>query len=203
MMQRAERFMRSAVEAHVTPGARVLDIGAGLRLDGSKGNVVTNQYAWMKPWIEQVHYEVLDVVATYHPDIVGDIMAMPVADQAYDVIFCMAILEHVQKPWLAFSELYRVLKPGGALIGFVPFLAPYHAMPGYYGDYYRFTDDGIRFLAADFSRVDLCPTRGPVESLFHLLPGSLSRLERVGRFVDRWRSNSGKQVAGYVFLAIK
>lgn len=203
MMPQADQWMRDAVGAFLQPDARVLDIGAGLRLDPAKGNVVTDEHGWMRPLLARARYEVMDAVDTYHPDIVGDIMSMPVADQTYEVVFCLSVLEHVQKPWVAFQEMYRVLKPGGALVGYVPFLSPYHAMPGYYGDYYRFTEEAIRFLANEYSRVDVRASRGPVETLFHLLPAPFSAAIRLGRFCDRWRPHSGKQVAGYVFLAVK
>jgi SAM-dependent methyltransferase len=42
-----------------------------------------------------------------------DVQAIPFDDNAFDVIFCNHILEHVDDDMKALSELYRVLKPGG------------------------------------------------------------------------------------------
>jgi len=185
------------------PGRTVLDIGAGLRVDAARGNVVDPERAWIKPLLNGVTYQVLDPVDTYHPDIVGDVRDMKIADASYDAVLCLAVLEHVSKPWVAISEMRRVLKPGGILLCYVPFLSPYHAMPGYYGDYFRFTDDGIRSLLDGWTDVEIEPVRGPVETLAHLLPGKLHALTVVGRFIDRFRKSSGKQVAGYTFSARK
>jgi hypothetical protein len=101
--------------------------------------------------------------------------------------------------------MQRVLKPGGTLFCYVPFLSPYHAMPGYYGDYFRYTEDGIRSLCMDFADVQIVPVRGPVETLGHLIPSSFLRtfFVRIGAWVDQHRRSSGKQAAGYFFTCVK
>jgi ubiquinone/menaquinone biosynthesis C-methylase UbiE len=135
----------------------------------------------------------------------GDVMALPMEGACYDAVICLAVLEHVPRPWKAVEETCRVLKSGGKLFCYVPFLSPYHAMEGYYGDYFRFTEDGIRALCEGFSRVEVQAVRGPVETLTHLLPGKLgaSWVRRLGRRVDGIRKASGKQVSGYFFVATK
>lgn len=54
---------------------------------------------------------------------VGYIEAIPYEDEAFDFIFCSEILEHLTIASLksALSEVKRILKPGGYLIGTVPF----------------------------------------------------------------------------------
>ncbi len=42
-----------------------------------------------------------------------DITAVPFGDNAFDVILCNHVLEHVQDDQKAMTELFRVLKPGG------------------------------------------------------------------------------------------
>jgi SAM-dependent methyltransferase len=200
-----EVFFEKSVREIFTPGARILDIGGGLRIDRERGNVEDPKRAWIKPLIASVTYEVLDPVPTYHPDIVGDVMAMPCADASYDAIICLAVLEHVSKPWLAAAEMHRVLKPGGKLLVYVPFLYPYHAMPGYYGDYFRYTEEGIRSLFDAFSSIEAAPVRGPAETLANLVPGKAVRhpLQRIARWLDGVRPSSGKQVSGFNILAKK
>lgn len=195
-------FFENAIRTALTPGNRVLDVGGGLRVDGSRGNIEDPSRQWIKPLLNDVRYEVLDPVDTYHPDIVGDVMDLPLPDASYDAVLCLAVLEHVPRPWDAMREMRRVLKPGGRLVLYVPFLSPYHAMPGYYGDYVRFTDDGLRALCADFTDIQLTPVRGPAETIGHLLPGFLGRIGRpFGRLIDRVRPGSGKQTAGYFVSA--
>ncbi len=198
-------FFRSSVERVLKPGTRVLDIGAGLRVDPARGNVVDPGRGWIHPLLKTLTYHVMDPVDTYHPDIVGDLMRAPLSNEAYEGVICLAVLEHIPRAWEAASELHRILKPGGLLLGYVPFLSPYHAMPGYYGDYVRFTDDGIRALFREFSSVEICYVRGPAETILHLLPRRLKgRMATwLARSFDRWYPGSGKQASGFFFLCQK
>lgn len=189
----------------LTPGFRVLDIGAGLRMDPSRGNVIDPSHAWMRSLAEKATVHVMDPVDTYHPDIVGDIANIPCENASYDAVVCLSVLEHVEFPRKGVEEIYRILKPGGILFGHVPFLYPYHAMPGYYGDFFRFTDEGVRSLCRDFSSVEIVPVRGPLESVFHLFPNSIAHkgMNAVGKWIDGFRHGSGKQASGFQFLAKK
>ena len=196
-------FFENASRAVFQPGATILDIGGGLRIDGTRGNREDPTRAWIKPLAEKTKYLILDPVDTYHPDIVGDVMALPPGDNLYDAVICLAVLEHVPRPWDAIAEMHRVLKPGGILFLYVPFLSPYHAQPGYYGDFFRYTDDGIRALCTKFTDVQVAPVRGPVETLAHLTPGHQRLLRRIGRMIDGMRKSSGKQVSGYYATAKK
>jgi SAM-dependent methyltransferase len=200
-----ELFFRKTVTEALAPGSHVLDIGGGLRVDGNRGNVVDPRNTWIKPLLEKVTYRVLDPVDTYHPDIIGDVMAMALPNNSEDVIFCMAVLEHVSRPWDAVKEMRRVLKPGGRLVLYVPFLSPYHAMPGYYGDFFRFTKEGLLSLCEAFNDVQIEPVRGPVETLVHLFPNPLRRqfLLSIARWMDGWRHSTGNQAAGYFVSARK
>ncbi|MFH1078537.1 MAG: methyltransferase domain-containing protein [Patescibacteria group bacterium] len=201
-----EVFFDDAVRQAIPPGSSVLDIGAGLRVDGTRGNVVDPTRFWIRPLLEKATYVVMDPVDTYHPDIVADVMAMPdVQDASFDSVFCLAVLEHVPRPWDAMREIHRVLKPGGTFVGYVPFLSPYHGMPGYYGDYFRYTDEGVRALCGAFEDVKVQPVRGPLETLVHLLPGAFGgrSMSAVARWVDGRRRSSGRQVSGYYVTARK
>jgi len=198
-------FFEETVRALFISGARILDIGAGLRVDAVRGNVVDPKNEWIKPLLEKLDYKVMDLVDTYHPDIVGDVMAIPLPDNQFDVITCLAVLEHVSRPWDAAKEMYRVLKPGGSLLLYVPFLFPFHAMPGYYTDYFRYTDEGIRSLLGQFINIKIEPVRGPVETLVHFLPKWFGEnvVHAAARWLDSRRASSGKQTAGYYAVARK
>src|SRR5262252_8845340 len=57
----------------------------------------------------------IDIVNFAGVDIVADVEAIPLADQTVSRVECDAVLEHVQHPTKAISEMFRVLKPGGYL----------------------------------------------------------------------------------------
>lgn len=53
-------------------------------------------------------------------DVKADICNLPFKDNAYDIIFCNHVLEHIPDDTKAMQELYRVLKPGGMAILQIP-----------------------------------------------------------------------------------
>jgi predicted SAM-dependent methyltransferase len=53
-------------------------------------------------------------------DVKADICNLPFEDDAYDVIFCNHVLEHIPDDTKAMQELYRVLKSGGMAILQIP-----------------------------------------------------------------------------------
>lgn len=53
-------------------------------------------------------------------DVHMDIHEMPFDDNAYDIVFCNHVLEHVDDEMQSLREIYRVLKPGGWAIMQVP-----------------------------------------------------------------------------------
>lgn len=42
-------------------------------------------------------------------------------DNMFDIVLTSDVLEHVTDPWVAFKEIYRILKPGGRHVFTVPF----------------------------------------------------------------------------------
>lgn len=53
-------------------------------------------------------------------DVKADICDLPFEENAFDVVFCNHVLEHIEDDKKAMSELYRVLKPGGLGIFQIP-----------------------------------------------------------------------------------
>jgi SAM-dependent methyltransferase len=72
--------------------------------------------------------------------------------EAFDLVVIDQILEHVQDPQRAVSEIWRVLKPGGVCLCATPFLIKIH---GSYGDYWRFTELGLKSVFSRYSKVEV------------------------------------------------
>jgi ubiquinone/menaquinone biosynthesis C-methylase UbiE len=79
-----------------------------------------------------------------------DIHSLHFADNTFDAVACIAILEHLPRPWVALAELRRVLKPGGLIWVSLPMTYPYHEAPK---DYWRATPDGLRIWMEGFEEI--------------------------------------------------
>ncbi len=196
-----ETFYNDSIRDLLTNSATVIDIGGGLRLDIGKGDRVNKKNDWMIPLVKQIDYKILDVAPVYNADIVGDIHDLPLSDNSVDGLVCFAVLEHVHNPIRAMEEMRRVLKPGGKLFLYVPFLFYYHSHgDGHdYGDYWRFTDDTIQLLARPFTSMQLTSVKQPIEMWVSLSP--LVRypfVVKFARFLDSFvYKQPSKQTAGY------
>jgi SAM-dependent methyltransferase len=196
-------FARTHLTRIFSEKKHIIDIGGGLRVVKEKNNRYNKEQEWLRPLIAKVDYKVLDPVATYHPDIVGDIHHLPFADNSIDAYICIAVLEHVEDPALGVREMYRTLKKGGYAYIYVPFLYYYHPMKGYYGDFWRFTEDGLKHICRDFSHIEMVNVRGAIETLIKLSPfGRFTWMCTVGYYLDCIAGKVGShQTSGYnVFL---
>lgn len=73
-------------------------------------------------------------------DLVADVYNLPFGNGEFDLVLCVAIIEHLENPQRAIDEMRRVLKPGGKIVVSVPFMFPIHDSPR---DYWRFTKYGL------------------------------------------------------------
>lgn len=118
----------------------VLSIGSGGDID--KEGATYRQY-----FRGAESYTTSDVDPQYGCDLVVDVRRMGIGSSSFDGVFCSGVLEHVDELHAAVAEIHRILKPGGVLIVGVPFLQPIHRAPG---DYWRFTEFGLRELLKEF-----------------------------------------------------
>lgn len=74
---------------------------------------------------------------------ISDLKSIPVRNEAYDLILCTQVLEHLPQPDQVLGELFRVLKPSGQLWFSAPFFFPEHEVPY---DFFRYTRYGLTHL---------------------------------------------------------
>lgn len=46
----------------------------------------------------------------------ANIMQLPVADQSFDVVLCLGVIQHTPDPEQTIAQLYRCVRPGGTLV---------------------------------------------------------------------------------------
>jgi SAM-dependent methyltransferase len=104
----------------------------GLVLDAGGGSAQSSYLSLLR-----VHGQVesVNIDPARQPTYVADLnQPLPLEDGRYDTIISLNTLEHIHHDAFALSELARVLKPGGRMLLFVPFLYRIHGSPS---DYHR------------------------------------------------------------------
>ncbi|SEK22493.1 methyltransferase domain-containing protein [Nonomuraea pusilla] len=119
----------------------------------------------------------VDGSAYANVDLVSDLRALPLGDATLDGLVSVAVLEHVPDPQAHVREMWRVLKPGGRLVCYVPFMQPFHASPY---DYQRYTRPGMERLFADFAAVDVRTGAGPTSAMLWVVQEWLALLLSCG-----------------------
>jgi SAM-dependent methyltransferase len=76
-------------------------------------------------------------------DLVADVEALPHPDGSVGTVLAMSTFEHVPRFWRGFEEVFRVLRPDGALLVSCPFYFHIHDYPS---DYWRFTPEALEIL---------------------------------------------------------
>ena len=106
-----------------------------------------------------------DIVDKYSPDIIGDITKRndQIHDDTYDIIVCMAVLEHTLDPFSAVKEMWRILKPGGHILVSAPLNFRIH---GPIPDCWRFTEHGWKVLLQEYDLFEIDILETPDRELF-------------------------------------
>jgi SAM-dependent methyltransferase len=124
----------------------------------------------------------IDVNSKRRPDIVASVEDMTLFEEGVaDAIFCIELLEHVAHPHVATAEMFRVLRPGGIVIGSTPFLLGIHDDPY---DYFRFTRHGLKRIFDAFEPISIRERNG----YFAAIAVLIYRRFVVGTPRDRFRS---------------
>ena len=147
---------------HVKLEGTILDIGGG---EGGGSH-----YRFL-PISKTANILTADIVARPQTDFVLDITKekVPLPDGSVDYILLFNVLEHLSRHDAPLSEIRRLLRPGGTLIGSIPFLLNVHPDPH---DYVRFTSDALEslFKKNGFSIRNIEPIgRGPFLAAYEQL----------------------------------
>lgn len=138
---------------HLQPTDVVLDIGAG---EGYLTNIFKDKcrhiigidYSEEAVQLAQQHYG-LDC----HHMVCTDLQFEP---ESFDIVTCFELLEHITKLQAkkTLSEIHRVLKKGGALVGSTPIRALHdESQPGTYSHIHEYNEPELRKLLKNFSQV--------------------------------------------------
>lgn len=87
----------------------------------------------------------------------ADAHNLPFPDNTFDLVNIWQVIEYLHDPWLAMSEIHRVLKPAGVIIGSVSYLEPMQGRT-----YFYFSKNGLTTLLdkSGFTNIYLSPGIG-------------------------------------------
>jgi SAM-dependent methyltransferase len=128
-----------------------------------------------------VQFETFDIKAGATVDFEVD--ALPALDGQYDTVLFLNVMEHIFNHQHIATEVVRIVKPGGQVIGFVPFLMWYHPD---HKDFFRYTHEALQiiFERAGAKEIRIEPVAfGPGMAAAHMILQSFPRLLRVPLFL--------------------
>lgn len=190
--------------------ARVLDLGCG---DGRGVDVV-------RACLPDAQYDGVDIEQS--PEVSSrsrddarfhsyDGVNLPFDDKTFDIVYSRQVFEHVRHPDRLAAEVCRVLKPGGAFVGSLAYLEPYHSYSIFnftpYGLFRVGEDNGLRVremrpgvegLSLIMRQMSMRRIRG--FGIAYPLIGLLARLRSLG---VRERNYLKLRFAGHICFAME
>lgn len=171
-------YMHDALAQRTLVSGTILDVGGGDR----------QEYLGYMHKIPESHIITVDLKQSpesgRHIDFERD--ALPFGDGIIDQALCLNVFEHVYNYAFLAGEIARVLRRGGELIGFVPFLINYHPDPR---DYFRYTREALERILTDagFDDVEIIALgKGPYMVNFNTLMPSMPKFVRLCALPVYW-----------------
>jgi SAM-dependent methyltransferase len=93
-----------------------------------------------------------DIDELIHIDQVADAHSLPFLDGSFDSVIAFEVFEHLEDPYKASSEVYRVLRNNGSAYISIPYMFRIHADPN---DFTRFTYNGLIKLFSQFKLIEI------------------------------------------------
>ena len=118
---------------------------------------------------------------------------LPLSTESFDTIIITDVLEHINNPFLLWSEMSRILKPKGKLLIGIPFLFNLHDEPY---DYFRYTEFAIKMFCENNSLqiLSIDSMGGSPEVIINIIAKHLS-FSRALTYVNR--------VVGKMIMSLK
>ena len=140
LLQERKRHLAGWLDRLPRSGIHVLDVGGRLQPYRAMLKDRMERYIGLDPQLEGL------------VDVVGFGEALPFRDSCFDLLICSQTLSYSTHPRRMVAEMYRVLKPGGALFLTAPAFFPEH-----HDENWRFLPGGLRLLLAGWSSVEILP----------------------------------------------
>jgi SAM-dependent methyltransferase len=121
---------------------RLLDVGCGSKPYAEIFRPFVDEYIGVE---HEASFSMTNAQAdrATSPDVLYDGHRLPFADESFDTVLNIQVLEHTPEPQALLTEMSRVLKKDGLMILSVPFCFRLHEEPH---DYFRYTPHGIRTM---------------------------------------------------------
>ena len=110
-------------------------------------------------------YISIDLQETALVDVVARAEALPLRDNAFDLVLCTQVLEYIDEPQELICEAHRILKPGGHLILTAPSIFPRDSDH----DSWRFMPAGLQYLLRNYSTTQIVAEGSSVIGIFRTL----------------------------------
>ena len=115
-----------------------------LQVPGQEG------FADLRPYFPNKGYIGADLCEGPGVDQILDLHGLDIPMQSVGTALCLDTLEHVERPYVALSEIHRVLHPNG--IAVVSTVLNY-TLHNYPGDYWRFSPEGLKLIMKPFPQL--------------------------------------------------
>lgn len=136
-------IMRDSIRSFIEICVETLPIEGSIYEFGAMQVEGNTAIADLRPLFSNSEFYGCDMRKGPGVDLVLDLHQIDLPQSVAGSVIALDTLEHVERPWEAMSEIYRILKPGGIAILTSVMRFPIH---GYPNDYWRFTPEGLRSL---------------------------------------------------------
>jgi len=134
------RYLRQLIRQHSGDARNALDFGAGIGTFSDSLSLPNEQVYCVEPDESSRAF----LARKGHKPYEG---LHCLGDAMIDYVFTLNVLEHIEDDAAALAEIYRVLKPGGRLMIYVPaFMLLYSSMDAHVGHHRRYRMQGLENL---------------------------------------------------------